>query len=298
MSKMHIGITGASGLLGQQIVEVARLKGHRVIGFSRKQNARIAGCQEIRVFGPEMDLNDVQAVVHLAGEPILGLWTKNKRERILRSRVDGTRWVVEAIKRAGGTPEILVSASGAAIYGNRGEEVLTESSRTDSSDFLGHVASVWESEGKKAEAAGARYVPLRIAMALAQAGGALPLIGSIFRFGLGGNLGNGKQWMPWIHVADIAGLVLHAIQQTELQGPLNAAASTPIRNEEFTRTIGEVLKRPAFLTVPAFVLKTLLREESALVLNSQRVFPEKALETGYQFQYPDIRSALRNVFNS
>ena len=285
-------------MLGQQIVEVARLKGHRVIGFSRKQNARIAGCQEIRVFGPEMDLNDVQAVVHLAGEPILGLWTKNKRERILRSRVDGTRWVVEAIKRAGGTPEILVSASGAAIYGNRGEEILTELSRTDSSDFLGHVASAWESEGKKAEAAGARYVPLRIAMALAQAGGALPLIGSIFRFGLGGNLGNGKQWMPWIHVADIAGLVLHAIQQTELQGPLNAAAPTPIRNEEFTRTIGEVLKRPAFLTVPAFVLKALLREESALVLNSQRVFPEKALETGYQFQYPDIRSALRNVFNS
>jgi uncharacterized protein (TIGR01777 family) len=295
---MHIGITGASGFIGRQIVELARLQGHRVIGFSRKQNAQIEGCQEIRAFGPQMDLNDVQAMVHLAGEPILGLWTKNKRERILRSRIEGTRWVVEAIARAARKPEILVSASGAGIYGNRGEEILTESSTPDISDFLGQVASAWESEGKKAETAGARYVALRIAMAMGRDGGAIPLIKSIFRYGLGGNLGNGKQWMPWIHVADIAGLALHAVQQTGARGPLNAAGPVPIRNEEFTRAMGEVLKRPAFLSVPSFVLKTLLREESALVLNSQRIIPETALKTGYQFKYPDIRSALRNIFGS
>ncbi len=293
---MHIGITGASGFIGQQMAELARLQGHRVIGFSRKQNAQIKGCHEIRTFGPQMDLNDVQAVVHLAGESILGLWTKQKREKILRSRIDGTRWVVEAIARAAAKPEVLVSASGAAIYGNRGEEFLSESSAPDTSDFLGQVALAWESEGRKAEHAGTRYVALRITMALGREGGAIPLIGSIFRFGLGGNLGNGKQWMPWIHVNDLAGLVMHGIQQGSLRGPVNAASPVPIRNEEFTKAMSEVLKRPAFFSVPAFCLKTLLREESSLVLNSQRVIPETALKTGYTFKYPEIRSALRNIF--
>jgi uncharacterized protein (TIGR01777 family) len=292
---MHIGITGASGFLGQEIVDLARLQGHRVIGFSRKQPAQIRGCHESRTFGPQMDLRDIQAVVHLAGEPILGAWTKAKRERILRSRTDGTRWVVEAIKRAANKPEILVSASGAGIYGNRGEEILTERSAPDTSDFLGQVASLWELEGRKVETAGTRYVALRIAMVLGPNGGALPLIGSVFRMGLGGNLGNGKQWMPWIHIADIAGLVLHAIHHSELRGPLNAAGQIPIRNEEFTKAMGEVLRRPTFFPVPAFVLRMLAREESALVLNSQRVVPEAALKTGYEFKYPDIKSALKNL---
>lgn len=294
---MLIGITGASGFIGRQIVELARLQGHRVIGFSRQQN-QISGCQEIRLFGPQMDLNHVQAVVHLAGESIQGLWTKNKREKILRSRIEGTRWVVEAIARAERKPEILVSASGVAIYGDRAEEVLSESSAPDPSDFLGQVAFAWESEGRKAEMAGARYVALRIAMVLGPNAGAVPLIGSIFRLGLGGKLGNGKQWMPWIHVADIAGLFFHAIQQSGLEGPLNASGPVPVRNQEFTEAMGEVLKRPAVFSVPAFVLKTLLQEQSTLVLNSQRVIPEIALRTGYQFKYPDISSALRNIFDT
>jgi uncharacterized protein (TIGR01777 family) len=293
---VHIGITGASGFIGQQMAEVARVQGHRVIGFSRKQNAQIKGCHEIRPFGPKMDLNDIQAVVHLAGESILGLWTKQKREKILRSRIDGTRWVVEAIARAATKPEVLVSASGAAIYGNRGEEILSESSALDTSDFLGQVAFAWESEGRKVEDAGVRYAAMRITMALGREGGAMPLIGSVFRFGLGGNLGNGKQWMPWIHVNDLAGLAMHAIQQGSLPGPLNAVSPVPIRNQEFTRAMSEVLKRPALFSVPAFALKTLLREESCLVLHSQRIVPETALKTGYQFRYPDIKSALKNIF--
>jgi uncharacterized protein len=298
MEKMHIGITGASGFLGQEIVELARLMGHRVIGFSRKQRAQTYGCHEIRAFGPKMDFSDIQAVVHLAGEPILGVWTKEKRERILRSRVDGTRWVVEAIKRAVSKPGILVSASGAGIYGNRGEEILTESSAPNTSDFLAQVASAWELEGRKVETAGTRYVALRIAMVLGRNGGAMPLIGAVFRMGLGGNLGNGKQWMPWIHVADIAGLVLHAMRHNDLSGPLNAAGQIPMRNEEFTKAMGEVLRRPTFFAVPAFVLRTLAREESSLVLNSQRVVPEAALKTGYEFKYPDIRSALKNLLTA
>jgi uncharacterized protein (TIGR01777 family) len=295
---MHIGITGASGLLGQEIVKLAGSQGHRVTGFSRNQHAKIRGCRQVRAFKPQMDLSDIQAVVHLAGESILGVWTKAKRERILRSRIDGTRWVVESMKRAASKPVILVSASATGIYGNRGDEILTESSAPDTSDFLGQVASAWELEGRKSETTGARCVLLRIAMVLGQNGGALPLIGSIFRLGLGGNLGSGNQWMPWIHVADIAGLVLHAIQQPDLHGPLNAASPVQIRNEEFTKAMGEILKRPTFFAVPAFALKMLAREESVLVLNSQRVVPEAALKTGYRFRYPDIRGALKNLYGS
>jgi uncharacterized protein len=189
---VHIGITGVSGLLGQEIAKFARLQGHRVTGFSRNRNAKIQGCQEVRAFEPQMDLSDIQAMVHLAGESILGVWTKAKRDRILRSRIDGTRWVVESIRRAASKPDTLVSASATGIYGNRGDEILTESSAPDTSDFLGQVASAWELEGRKSEITGARCVLLRIAMVLAHNGGAMPLIGSIFRLGLGGNLGNGK----------------------------------------------------------------------------------------------------------
>jgi len=295
---MHIGITGASGLLGQEIVKLAESQGHQVTGFSRNQHAKIQGCREVRAFKPQMDLSDIQAVVHLAGESILGVWTKAKRERIRRSRIEGTRWVVESMKRAASKPVILVSASATGIYGNRGDEILTESSAPDTSDFLGQVAFAWELEGRKSETTGARCVLLRIAMVLGQNGGALPLIGSIFRLGLGGNLGSGKQWMPWIHVADIAGLVLHAIQQPDLHGPLNAASPVQIRNAEFTKALGEILKRPTFFAVPAFGLKMLAREESVLVLNSQRVVPETALKTGYRFRFPDIKSALKNFYGS
>jgi uncharacterized protein (TIGR01777 family) len=292
---MHIGITGASGFLGREIVALARLQGHQVVGFSRNERSQVLGCQETRVFGPEMDLADIQVVVHLAGEPILGFWTRAKRERILQSRTEGTRWVVDAVKRVPKKPEILVSASGAGIYGDRGEEILTESSPPDTSDFLAKVAAAWELEGQKVEALGTRYVALRIGMVLGRDGGALPLIGSVFRLGLGGNIGSGKQWMPWIHVSDVAGLALHAMEKKEIRGPLNASGEIPIRNEEFTKALGAILKRPAFMTVPAFVLKLVAREESSLVLDSQRVVPETALKTGYGFKYPDIESALKNL---
>ena len=167
---MHIGITGASGFLAKQIIQVALARGHIVTGFSRKPAAPLPGCQSIRSFGPEMDVNGIDAIAHLAGESILGLWTKEKRNKILRSRIEGTRWVVNAIGRAANKPSALVSASGAGIYGNRGEEVLTESSSIALSNFLAEVGSAWEAEGSKAEVAGARYVAIRIALVLGKGG--------------------------------------------------------------------------------------------------------------------------------
>ncbi len=292
---MHIGITGASGFLARQIIQVAVSRGHVVTGFSRKSAAPIPGCQSIRQFGPEMDLNEIEAVFHLAGESILGLWTKEKRNKILRSRIDGTRWIVNAIERAANKPSALISASGAGIYGDRGEEALTESSATGSSNFLSEVGAAWEAEGSKVQVAGARYVAIRIALVLGKGGGAMQVMEPVFRSGLGGKLGTGKQWMPWIHVADVAGLFLHALENASVRGPLNGASPNPVRNEEFTKIMSEILRRPAFFAAPEFLLKTALRDEASLLLDSQRIIPEKALQTGFRFQFPDLRSALADI---
>jgi uncharacterized protein len=293
---MHIGITGASGFLAREIIQVALSRGHVITGFSRNTAVPVPGCESIRPFGPQMDLKGIEAVVHLAGESIIGFWTKEKRDKILRSRANGTRWVVDAIGRAVNKPSALVSASGAGIYGNRGEEALTESSPIGSSNFLAQVGAAWEVEGSKAEVAGVRYVAIRIALVLGKGGGAIQFMEPVFRVGLGGKLGTGKQWMSWIHVADVAGLFLHAIETASVRGPLNCAAPNPVRNEEFTKVMGEILKRPAFLAVPEFVLKTALRDEASLLLDSQRIIPEKALQTGFRFRFPELRGALSDIF--
>jgi uncharacterized protein (TIGR01777 family) len=292
---MHVGITGASGFLGQQIVQDALAHGHRVTPFSRRGGQPIAGCESVRTFGPDIDLSGIEAIVHLAGEPILGLWTKQKREKIFRSRVDGTRWIVDAIGKTRSRPSVLVSASGAAIYGNRGEETITESSSTSSVGFLAEVANAWEAEGRKAEAAGTRYIPVRISLVLGKKGGAIPLMKTIFKSGLGGKLGSGKQWMPWIHRADIAALFIHALETESLRGPVNGGSPTSIRNDEFTKIMGEILRRPTLFAVPEFVLRMLPANEASLLLDSLRLFPEKAGQTRFSFRFPDLRAALSDV---
>jgi uncharacterized protein len=290
---MNIGITGASGFLGKKMIRDGGVQGHRLIGFSRTPDRPIGGCNEVRLFGPEMNVDGIDALFHLAGDSILGLWTAPKRQRILESRIQGTTWVVEAIRRARSKPSALISASGAAIYGDRGEEVLTEHSATAAKGFLPQVAVAWESAGAKVE--GARYVAVRIPLVLGKDGGAIPLLGPIFRLGLGGNMGDGKQWMPWVHTADIAGLFFHALHHPEIEGPLNATAPTPVRNEDFTRIIAQAVKRPAFFHVPAFLLRTLIQEASSLLLDSQKIVPGKALATGYNFRFPVFAEALRDV---
>jgi uncharacterized protein (TIGR01777 family) len=292
---MHIGITGASGFLGRQVVQEALSRGHRVTPFSRRARASAPGSKTARVFGPEIDLGGIEGIIHLAGESILGLWTKEKRSKIVRSRIEGTRWIVDAIRRTQDKPSVLVSASGAGIYGDRGEEILTEHSSVTSTGFLAEVATVWEAEGLKAEAAGVRYVPVRIALVLGKTGGAIPLMKTAFQLGLGGKLGSGKQWMPWIHIADIAALFLHALETKSIRGPVNGASPNPIRNEDFTKVMGELFKRPTFLAAPEFALRMLPANQSSLILDSQRIVPEKALESGFRFRFPDLRAALADI---
>jgi uncharacterized protein (TIGR01777 family) len=292
---MNIGITGASGFLGTTMIAEGNDRGHTIIGFSRSRDKSIPGCVEVRNFGPAMDVEGIDAVFHLAGDSIMGLWTPQKRKRILESRILGTSWVVEAVRRANRKPNTLVSASGAAIYGDRGEEELTERSKIAANGFLPEVAAAWEREGATIEVA--RFVAVRIALVLGKEGGALPLLGPIFRFGLGGKLGNGKQWMPWVHAADVVGLFFHALEHSEIQGPLNAAAPHPVRNEEFTRVLSRTVKRPAFFQVPEFLIRALLREQSALLLDSQKILPQTAIETNYSFRFPDLTGALVNIFS-
>ena len=292
---MNIGITGASGFLGRHVVQDALTRGHRVTPFSRRVGKPIPGCESVRSFGPDVDLSGIEAIIHLAGESILGLWTKEKRNKILRSRIDGTRWIVDAIGQTRNRPSVLVSASGTGIYGNRGEETLTESSSTASTGFLAEVAAIWEAEGSKTEASGVRYVPVRIALVLGKNGGAMPLLKGIFQSGLGGKLGSGKQWMPWIHITDVAALFLHALETQSVRGPMNGAAPNPIRNEEFTKVMGELLKRPTLFATPEFALRMLPGDQASLLLDSQRIVPDKALRTGFRFRFPDLRTALADI---
>jgi hypothetical protein len=174
---------------------------------------------------------------------------------------------------------------------------LTESSSVSSAGFLAEVATVWEAEGAKAEASGVRYVPVRIALVLGKNGGAIPLLKTVFQSGLGGKLGSGRQWMPWIHLADVAGIFLHALETEIVRGPVNGASPNPVRNEDFTKVMGELLKRPTLFAAPEFALRMLPADQASLVLDSERIIPEKALQTGFQFRFPDLRSALVDVLS-
>jgi uncharacterized protein (TIGR01777 family) len=234
------------------------------------------------------------AVVHLAGESIFGLWTNAKKEHIFRSRVDGTRWIVKAIQGSPDPPKVLVCASAIGIYGDRGEEELTERHTVGAGEFLAEVSQAWEAAAQEATTAGTRVVSVRIALVLG-AKGALGAMQPVFRLGLGGRFGKGDQWMSWVHIRDIANIFLYAAKTENLSGPVNGASPNPVRNSEFTQVLGTLLNKPTFCTVPSALVSTLLPEQSSLVLDSQRVIPEKLLASGFQFQFPSLNEALQDL---
>jgi uncharacterized protein (TIGR01777 family) len=291
---MEIGLTGASGFLGRQIIDQALAGGGKVVAFSRNPHRQVRGCVRTESFGPGLHVNGLNAIVHLAGESIFGVWTKAKKERIFRSRVEGTRWIVKAIKGAPNPPKVLVCASAVGIYGDRGEEELSERHTIGPGEFLAEVTQAWEAEAQEAAGAGIRVVTIRIALVLGPKG-ALSLMQPIFRSGLGGRFGKGDQWMSWVHIHDIARIFLYAVETDTLSGPVNGASPNPVRNSEFTRMLGTMFNQRTFCTVPSFFLRTLLPEQSTLVLDSQRVIPEKLLESGFQFQFPSLNEALRDL---
>jgi uncharacterized protein (TIGR01777 family) len=245
---------------------------------------------------PRAALDGCTAVVHLAGEPVAQRWTASVKERIRMSRVEGTRLLVEEIKRSQKPPSTLVCASAIGYYGDRGDEILRETS-PPGADFLASSCLEWERAARGAEEAGTRVTSVRIGIVLGN-GGALSKMLPPFRLGLGGPLGSGRQWMSWVHIDDLVELVLLALKDPRISGPLNGVAPEPVRNSEFTKALAAALHRPAFMPVPVFGLRLLFGEMATVMIASQRVIPEAASQAGFQFRYQNIRSALGSILNN
>ncbi len=297
-SAMKIAVSGASGLVGSALVAFLTTQGHSVFKLVRRPTAK---ADEI-YWNPEKceieseKLEDMDAVVHLAGDNIAqGRWTPEKKARILSSRVDGTLLLAGALARLQRKPKVMVCASATGFYGSRGEERLTELN-PKGRGFLADVCEEWENAAQVAASAGIRIVHNRFGIILSAQGGALPKMLPPFLFGAGGNLGSGKQYMSWIALDDVIGAIYHSLYTESLSGPVNTVSPQPVRNSEFTKTLGRVLKRPTIAPVPALGVRLLFGEMGdELLLASARVEPQKLTESGYQFLFPDLESALRHV---
>ncbi len=292
---MHLGITGATGFIGQRTAELAAQRGWRVTVFTRNPEKLAAtGNADVRSFvpGQPADVDGLDAVLHLAGEPVFGLWTAGKRERIMVSRVLGTRSVVDGILRAARPPRVLVSGSATGFYGDTGDREVTEASPAGNG-FLARVTQAWEAEAERAGEV-TRVVCLRTGFVLGS-GGAMKLVLPVFRAGLGGRLGGGKQWMSCIHVDDVAGLALWAVEREAVRGPLNAVLPDPCTNREFTSTLAHAVRRPALFPVPAFVLRASLGGLASVLLDSSRVRPAVAERLGFPYAFATLAAALGRV---
>lgn len=292
-SLMRIGITGASGFVGGYLIPRLRDGGHECIAFSRSPGRQVKGCSETRAIGegaPRPDLSALDAVVNLAGESIMGRWTERKKERIRQSRIQLTEAIADAFAQS--EARVLLSASATGYYGDRGDEILPETAPRGEG-FLADVAVDWENAALRAERHGARVALPRFGFIVAPEGGAMDMVRPIFRYGLGGRLGPGTQWMPWVHIDDVVGIILHLLEDESLHGAFNAVAPNPVTNAEFTHTLARVLRRPAILPAPSFALRLALGEMSSLVLDSTRAVPERTLSAGYRFRFEDLASALR-----
>jgi uncharacterized protein (TIGR01777 family) len=234
------------------------------------------------------------AVIHLAGEPVAQRWNAEVKRRILSSRVQGTHSLVHALGAMPVRPGVLVCASAIGYYGSRGDEILPESA-APGGDFLSEVCSAWERAAQAAAELGLRVVSPRIGVVLDPAGGALAQMLPPFRVGLGGPIAGGQAWTSWIHLNDLVRLIAWSVEHPALAGPVNAVAPNPVRNETFTRALGAALHRPAFFPVPALALKLLYGEMAGIVLASLRVAPERAVQSGFQFNWPDLGPALRDL---
>lgn len=281
-----IGIVGASGFVGTHLAVLVRGRGAEPVLFSRRPQP---GWRVIPPSG-EIDLAGIETLINLAGEPVLGLWTSDKCRRIAASRIEGTRRLVDAILRAGNV-RTLVNASAIGYYGDTGDRMADEST-APGAGFLAETCVAWECEADRAKSV-ARVVKVRIGFVLGS-GGAMRLVLPLFRAGLGGVLGNGRQWMSCIHVEDVAGLCLWAADESAVSGPLNAVMPEPVTNATFTRAVAHAVHRPAILPAPAFALRAALGGMSSILLDSARVVPGVAGDR-YAYRYPTLDSALAEV---
>jgi hypothetical protein len=295
---MRVLLTGSSGLIGRAAISFLAAEGHKVVCLTRSTSP--AHGRDIR-WDPgtgtiDTDaLEDFDAVVHLAGESIVGRWTPEKKARILESRVKGTRLLCESLAHLRDRPRVLISASAIGFYGDRGDQVMNEESSAGSL-FLSEVTKAWEAATEPARRNGIRVVNLRIGFVLSKAGGGLATMLLPFKMGVGGRVGSGRQYLSWIAIDDVVGAISHAILSDTLRGPVNAVAPQPVTNREFTKTLGRVLWRPTLFPLPAFAAHMVMGEMADnLLLASTRVEPTRLLASGYEFRYPQLKGALRHV---
>lgn len=302
---MNILVSGATGLIGRRLCRQLQHDGHQVTILSRSlEKGQRLGFETV-VWQPEKEppaaaaLQKADIIVHLAGEHIAaGRWTNEVKQRIRDSRVLSTRHLVAGMRASQAKPKAFICASAIGFYGDRGAEELTEQS-PPGIGFLSDVCREWEAEAAAAKDF-TRVSQVRIGVVLAapKEGGALQQMLPIFQFGLGGNLGSGSQWFPWIHVEDVVGLFAHAISNENISDPLNAVAPNIVTNAEFTKTLAAVLHRPAIFSAPGFMLRLVLGEMADLMLGSARVLPSQALATGYQFKFSSLRPSLENLLSA
>lgn len=296
MNSSRILVSGASGLIG-----IALLRSLNTQEFAVTRLVRNPGGGKDQVFwdparpvAPET-VSGFDAVVHLAGESIVGRWSDAKKRRIVESRSQGTGHLAEALAKAAQLPRVFVSASAVGYYGNRGDEVLREDSPSGGG-FTAEVCRQWEGATQPAAAAGIRTAQMRFGVVMSPDGGALAKMLTPFRLGLGGRLGSGRQWSSWVSLDDVVGAIHHVLNHEALQGPVNTVSPNPVTNADFTSTLASVLHRPAIFPMPAFAVKLLFGEMGEeLFLGSQRVEPAKLAASGYRFKHPALKDALRDI---
>jgi hypothetical protein len=297
---MTVAISGASGLVGTALRESLAADGVEVVALTRQKSLPPLATVTWDLAKGRFDasaLEGVDAVVHLAGEPVAQRWNEATKKAIRESRLKGTQLLVEGLKSLKNRPKVLVSASAVGFYGDGGDEVLTESSPAGT-DFLAEVCQAWEHATMEAMGLGMRTVVGRIGVVLSTRGGALAKMLTPFRLGLGGPVGSGRQWMSWIHIDDLVGALRFIVRNDELMGAVNLTAPHPARNADFGKALGEALGRPAVLPAPGFGLKLAFGEMAQILLEGQRVLPKKLEEAGYQFRQPELGPALEDILQS
>lgn len=291
---MRILISGVTGLIGGTVAELLTASGHEVVGLSRSSRPGTVQWDPLSGSVDRGQLGAIDAILHLAGESIGGRWTERKRAAILESRVTSTRLLGDLASDVG--VSVFVSGSAIGFYGDRGAEILTEASEPGEG-FLPEVVRAWEAAASPAVEAGVRTVFARTGLVLDRESGSLPPLLRLFRLGAGGRLGSGDQYWSWIGVTDEARALCFLIEDADIEGPVNVVSPNPIMNKEFADVLGSVLHRPAFVPAPAMALRLVLGADFAdeLLLSSQRVIPAKLLEAGFEFEHPDLRTALTGL---
>lgn len=296
---MNIFITGGTGFIGSALSSELGSSGHNVLVTTRHESSTKGKLTwNPPALIPADIISNIDAVINLAGESITsGRWTKRRKELILSSRINTTRALIHSMQNAHPRPKVLISGSAIGYYGDHGDEYVTEDT-PPGTGFLPEVCTAWESEAFKAQELGVRVVIIRLGVVLEHDGGALPQIAKPFKMLAGGYIGSGKQWFSWIHRDDVIGIIKHVIENEKVSGPVNATSPRPVTNKKFSSMLGKMLGVPSFLPVPGFMLKIAYGDFASVLIAGQRAIPQKLLNAGHKFKYPDIEEALKAIFKT